>query len=165
MSYSRNPGQMTFREVYSEFATGTLSSSSPASRRTGYMGFTHHRRQPDHINPKHSQSMSNGERHCASVRPRSAASYRSEVPKTNSVSSGSSSFEKRHSAMIHGYFANLLAALHEDGLCGSAEYGDLVSCMRPTCWERETLPHWITKYAEYVNSGDGPEFVRSLIRY
>lgn len=140
-SSRKNPKQMTFQEVYSGFSTGTLTSSSPASRRTAYMGFSEHRRP--------------------SVRSHSA-------PRTGRVSTQpslppSTNFEKVHSILIRSHFSALMTGLHENGSLSSQQYANTCASMKLKSWESNTLPSWMSAYVQFIHTKDVASFVNSLV--
>lgn len=140
MPYSaRNPKQMTFREVFSEFGKGTLSSSSPASRRGAYMAFSPHRKRSQSAPRKRVAKVGLGERF--------------------------SSFDRMHSVLVRSHFTALFTALHEEGLCDGPQYAQLLSVMKRVSWESHVLPAWLSRYAEFATNRDAVEFVGYLISH
>ena len=131
---ARNPKQMTFHEVFSEFGKGTLSSSSPASRRTGYMAFSSH--------------------HKPSIRPTSARLERPVSRRTG--------FEQLNCVLLKSHFTAIISALTEDGLMSMESKQRLLNGMRKIDWEETVLSGWMQAYAEYTCTRDLGVLVRAF---
>jgi hypothetical protein len=143
--FSRNPKQMTFREVFSEFGKGTLSSSSPASRRGSFMAFS----------PHHRRSVSREDAN----RPSVSARVSSRPPQRYS----SAAFERLNSLLLRSHFTSIFSAMHEEGLIDSELKHELLESLNHPNWIRESITNWIRFYAIFIEDRDLTRFINNLL--
>ena len=153
MSYARNPKELTFREVFSQFGRGTLPSSSPASRRMGYMAFSPHRRRASW-------------RELKLVRPQSAVAGRpilasARLPPTTSRDS---SFDRLNAILLKSHFSSLFSAMSDEGFLESTIRTSLTTIMARPDWAVARLPSWMRLYTQYVESRNLNRFVEALLQ-
>ena len=142
--YGNNPAQMTFNELVYGFGSGTMHSSSPASRRTAYMSFSHHNRRP----PSRERTQS--------ARARILSDDKKPPEKVPN-------FDRMHTILLRSHFALLVATMAEEGLIDFSARDRLVAAMSRREWESTRMCAWTRAYAIYMQTRDLYEFVELLL--
>ena len=145
MNHTRNPQLMTFREVFSEFGTGTLSSSSPASRRSSHMSFTPHRREGSASRPSSARST-------PTARPR-----RRPRPKEKS----SELFHRMNVLLLRSHYGAIISTLYEDGWVNGSQRDRLLEYINNNRNHSNELNEI---YFNYLKSKQISNFLTNLIQ-
>ena len=141
---ARNPKWLTFQEVFSEFGRGTLSSSSPASRRTGFMAFSSHRREP------HMEAPRSDRRELSKSAP---VLIRSRV-------TVSPQFDRMNRLLIRSHFSTLFSAMMEEGLLIVSVRDTLRGILDSSSWN---VCVWMHHYCSFMADRDTDRFINNLL--
>lgn len=134
----------TFSELLYGFGSGTMRSSSPASRRNRYMSFSHFNRS-------------------ISLRERSQSARIVKQDK-NSLEKFENPLQRMHHVLLRSHFASVLSIMAEEKLIDISVRDRLLADMSWSGWESNRLCEWMRSYAIYIETGDIYTFVESLLR-
>ena len=130
---SRDPSRTPFREVYWEFGRGTMTTSSAASRRRGYMSFSNH--------------------HRTSSRPKKELRHNLDY----------SPFFSIDMILLKSHFSAIFTALLESDIISLGEKERLIREMDRPDFEKHTAIIWMRNYTRYIESRDLTVFLNSFM--